>query len=1148
MYLKSLKLVGFKSFADRTRLEFRPGVTVVVGPNGSGKSNLVDALSWALGTQSTKTLRTTKMEDVVFAGTATRPALGRSEVSIVLDNTDRALGLDLDEVAITRRLYRDGSSDYELNGVSCRLLDIAELLSDSGVGRHQHVIVGQGRIERILNAGSDDHRGVVEEAAGVLKHRQRKDRAIRRLERTDVDLARLQDLIGELKRQMRPLRRQAQAAERYGGLRDEILALRLYLGGSDLRDIDERLVINNEEDGRLAGELATAEQELATQRERRVRLDKAAGEVGRELERHSSAAARLETTVERLRTTASVAHERLRAGRERIDGAEARRRDLVEERESIESGLGKIESELEEITPRVEVDERRFRDLEAEERSLADQAFLTPEGALAVVRGEVRSLRNAQERDNHESQSVARRLETLESRREDADTRLAELEAEIEELDAATVAASDGHDRVRALREEVQGRHEVAQDDHRMAETGRATAEARLEAIRSAVSGAADAHSRRIVETSAGALGTLTAVLDVPAELDSAVDAALGPWMDGLAFSDRDTLADAVAALKSEGGGGVPLVTTTSAQDDASSVAIAFGVEALIDRLGPEANRDLAASLLGDVILVEGWSTAHRIIAAHPELRAVTPEGDLVMDGAIRVAHPDGATQAMVETAEVAFEYANLELSRAASRLAPTNREFQQVRSDERNALEKLEAVETKLAAATEELGRIKRSLADLDGDRTRLTERIDALTEAIAERTNRLGLLGERLAAFEGEEAERQRVIADVDRQRQEIADRRERARADWQTSQGELRAARERSGLFSQRLEAIDSEIRRHHQQPVDEADLDRLVAIEEWGRRANDVALVRLGELRELQGELRAGGSETGQQLDEATASIERLRDMIDGARQRMSRLEVERAELGVRREGVAERLRRDADATEDQALVASVPEIDAESAELPQVLESREAELRRMGPVNPLAAQEYGEIEERHDHIAGQLADLEAARAEVRKVIEALDAEIETRFLSAFEEIATAYERNFSILFPGGRGRMQLTDPSDVLTSGIEIAAQPLGKKVAKLSLLSGGERSLAALAFLFSVFEARPSPFYVLDEVEAALDDTNLRRFLRLIEAFRADSQLVIVTHQQQTMEAADVLYGVTMEPGGSSSVLRKEIARVGVES
>ena len=340
MFLKSLKVVGFKSFADRTRLEFEPGVTVVVGPNGSGKSNLVDALAWVMGTQSTSTLRTEKMEDVIFAGTATRPALTRGEVTLIFDNGSRLLPLDLDEVSITRRLYRDGSSDYQINGVDCRLLDVRELLSDSGVGRHQHVIVGQGQLDSILNAKPEDHRAVIEEAAGILKHRLRKERAVRRMERTDADVLRLRDILQELKRQMRPLRRQARAAERYASVKSDVRGLHLYLGAEELRHIRDRNRLVAAEETNLRDQLVTAERERNELQSRLAPLAEAAGDAGRALDRDTAAAARLETTLERLRRIGQVAHERRRSAEARMHGAGERRRDLEDEALQLEIELG----------------------------------------------------------------------------------------------------------------------------------------------------------------------------------------------------------------------------------------------------------------------------------------------------------------------------------------------------------------------------------------------------------------------------------------------------------------------------------------------------------------------------------------------------------------------------------------------------------------------------------------------------------------------------------------------------------------------------------------------------------------------------------------------------------------------------------------
>jgi chromosome segregation protein len=1158
MFLKSLKLTGFKSFADRTRLELRPGVTVIVGPNGSGKSNVVDAVAWVMGTQSAKSLRTDKMDDVIFAGTATRPGLGRAEVTLILDNASGVLPLDLPEVSLTRRLYRDGSSDYEINGVGCRLLDIQELLSDSGVGRHQHVIIGQGQIDKVLNAGPEDHRAVIEEAAGILKHRMRKDKAIRRLERTDADVLRLHDLLGELTRQMKPLKRQAEAAARHDEVVDSVRALRLYLGGEDLRTITGRRAEIAEEDARLVLVGTESESELVELGAALAILRRAAGEVGEALDRDTSAAARIETTIERLRRIGSVAHERARSARARLDGADERRRDLSVERDQLEAEAAIIGIRHAEAQRSSDDAERSFRALEDEERSLADQENMSTEGAVAVVRGDLRSLDAAELRDTRELEAVQRRLEGLAVQHEADRSEIERINEEIRTLDGTAGAAQARYAAAEADRKLEQQRWEVAEAAHADARIGLAAATAKMEAIEQAVSGLADPAARQMVEAAEGALGSIAARLDIPEHLAAAVDAALGPWADAVTFGDGRTLEEAVGSLKGAGRGGVPMVapassgaaTSPDAPDGIEQVRMAArtaGLELLVDGLGSGADQGLAALLLGDVVLAEGWSAGWRFVGAHPGLRVVTPEGDLITGVGVRVAHPDGATPAMLETAAAGVEAAELEQARCLSLLHQAKRTFDAARQTEREALEALEGIEARLAGAVEALGRLDRALTTVDQERERLEERKRGLLDGGAGRAEQRERLVERLAALEGEEAERQRAWEALVARRQVVVHQKEQARATWQEATAALRAILERRTMIDRRLKSIAESIETEERNPVDPSSIDRLETIEEAARQALEALRIHLDTLRERQKELRTRVGATGTRMGEVQRRHDEVTATITRAKDRRSTIAIEAAELRVRFESVAEALRRDADATEEEALAAPVPEIEGDDRSVPRLrshLMSREAELRRMGPINPLAGQEYAELSERHTFMSDQLADLERSRDELRKVITALDDEIQLRFMAAFEEVSTAYEEHFGVLFPGGRGRLTLTDPDHPLTSGVEIEAQPLGKKVAKMTLLSGGERSLAALAFLFAIFKARPSPFYILDEVEAALDDANLRRFLRLLDAFRGTAQLLVITHQQQTMETADVLYGVTMEPGGSSKVVAKALSEV----
>jgi chromosome segregation protein len=987
---------------------------------------------------------------------------------------------------------------------------------------------------------------VVEEAAGILKHRRRKEKAERRLERTDEDVLRLQDLLGEIERQLRPLRRQARAAEVYDGLKSEVRELRLYLSGLSLQAYDtelgegreavQRLTAETSADDAAVGRLAVSLEELTT----------TAAAVRADLDRDTGAAARLETTIERLRRLGSVAHERNRAVTGRNEASVERRADLHAELEEIQAQLAEIAGSWSEATVDVEAREARFRLLEDEERSIATQTALSPEGALAAVRGELSVLQASAVRDAREIEAIEHRLGVVASQIRDESTEISQINEEVREVDEVVSALQGAYQKTNRTREADQERWSAAEAALNEARLQVAAAEARVEAVAAALAGRFDLEARRSVENAAGALGSLVSRLDIPPGLEKAVDAALGRWVDAVAFEDVAALQKAVEGVKTGGGGGVPVVSAlTATSTPASEVAAATGVEALVDRLGPRANRALASRLLGDVVLVEGWTSAWALVSRHPAMRAVTPEGDLVSVEGIQIAHPDGAGPAMLEASEVAAEQDRTALSRAVSIHTAAKRDFEKGRDLERSALEELETAEAGLAGKTEAMARLQKSVDVLDGERQRLMQREAAIRDGATERERQAAELTRRLQALEGEEAERMKMWEELETKRIQIAVDRELARSEWQDAASVLRGISERRQLLEERLGRIEDELGRVGDPDQSGAGVGRLEVVEQCSRRAVEILHRRLTELRERQAGLRSTNEVTVAELARTRAEFEERRDAIGSRRERIGELQVRLTELRLMRESVIEGIRRDADAEADAALGAVRPDYPPD-ADLSQILEERTARLRRLGPINPLAAAEHAELDERHRFLAEQLADVESSRSELRKVIRALEEEIELRFQEAFTEVAEAYQRYFSILFPGGRGRIRPTDSEDP-HAGLVIEAQPLGKKVSQLSLLSGGERSLAALAFLFSIFEARPSPFYVLDEVEAALDDANLRRFLRIVDEFRQRAQLLIVTHQQQTMEAADVLYGVTMEPGGSSQVVRKDMSSVGID-
>jgi chromosome segregation protein len=1087
------------------------------------------------------------MSDVIFAGTATRPALGRAEVSLTFTNDAGLLPIDLAEITVTRRLHRDGTYEYEMNGAPCRLLDIQELLSDTGVGRHQHVLVGQGQIGQILVARPDEHRAIIEEAAGITKHRSRRDRSIRRLEQTGVDVARLRDLLEENRRRLRPLKRKANAAMKYDDVKAAAVALRLWISGDALRDLTTRTGAATEERAGLQAQLVDDTAALQKVAADLVGLSAAAGDVGKSLERDTAAAARLEATSERILGATMVAKERRSALENKAFGADARRNDLRDEGGSLVEQIHASKAAESEAARQAEARQLNLAQLEDEERSLAEQIQLPTEAVVANLRGDLRALETAAIRDEHEKDQLDKRREMVSARLAEEAAQAEELIDQIKTADSELAPVADEQQRRHKVAEQTQEAWEAADSTRHQAHIALEKAKSRAEALESALAGLGDPEARRQALQAREVVAPVVSQLDVPVEMAAAVDAALGSWSEALMAESPGSVAAVAGSLKSSGLGGVTLLSIPAedlpSEAPARKVAAQLGLSALVDELGSDTDLELADALLGDVLVVEGWSAGWDVVNRHPQLRAVTLEGDLISQLGMRLAVPDGAGHAVLEAAHVAAEAAATEMARATTAATTAKREFDFARQNERESLELLENIEARLAGHTEALALNERSRAAGTAELERLVGRLEAISESAALRTVRIDQLRLRVAEFEGEEQARQEAWDALNLRRNEVREQRDEERRLADAAVAALAGAIERRRLLERRLEAIERELAELDGSPVTPRDIESLRQIEATGREALAAIRAQIEALRTRQRELRQLAGAAGSELEAAERLRRDLEQRIGGAKERSSELAIELAELRVRHESVAESLRRDADSSEDAALAAARPVFD-DDEDPQELLAGLEAQLRRMGPINPLAAGEYAELMERVETTEAQLEDLEAARTDLRKVIKALDDEMASMFMEAFEEIAAFFQENFALVFPGGRGALTLIDPDNPLETGVEISAQPHGKKVGRLSLLSGGERSLAALAFLFAVFRSRPSPFYVLDEVEAALDDANLRRFLRLVGTLRDSAQLVIITHQQQTMEAADILYGVTMEPGGSSQVLSQRLERV----
>jgi chromosome segregation protein len=1155
MFLKTLTLKGFKSFADTTALELEPGVTVVVGPNGSGKSNVVDAIGWVLGAQSPSSVRSQKMDDVIFAGTAKRPALGRAEVALTIDNSAGLLPIEFTEVTISRTLFRTGDSEYAINGVPCRLLDIQELLSDTGVGRQQHVIVSQGQIDAVLNARPEDRRLIIEEAAGVLKYRKRKEKAERRLAATEGNLTRLGDLLREVRRQLRPLERQADAARRHGDLVSELRALQVFLAGRELTTLNRRL-----NDGVAArAELATEDNLL---RRTLAELDTAVLTAEAELghaggDDLGDALVRFESLREKARGLAALIAER-RRGIDRERGAfvdQAVIATLEAEASRLVAELSDVDREATALAPQRDELVRAEGALQearsAFERDWADGVpALT--GRAAESRGELAALRSGVERGAQELERATARLATLGDKLARLDAETARLRAEADE--AAEAEGPLVERLARAEQERADAEQQVADAEAalRTADADRHAWTARAEALSLALD---DARTRAGVERLAhldGVVGTLLDLVEIDPGWEAAVGAAAGDALTAVVVDGIDTARRAVEALHAGGDDAVggAVIALGAALPARPVPTIGTPVRGHVHTFRPDVS-ELLDLLLGGAVVVEGgWPAAIDAALAHPDATIVTREGGRYSPTGWRAGTASsGVTAAALEEARERAQTATTAASHAEASLHGARSLLDEARQAEAAVSRLLDEHDGQLTAATDGLQRVDADRRDAATEADALAAHADELRERLGREEARVAELDATLPLLEAEEAdtaERARAMAEAKERLEERATSVGALRADVEVRSAGL--VERRQFLEARRVEVearLEGSVEARREAEVRRVELDaKQDAIDSLAALVTDRLATIEGELAGLR-ERRRRQSEAQRaaalRLDELRSQRHDAERRLEETREKARRAEIDETEVKLRLETAVETLRRDLDVEPDAAMAAEPPEL-ADGVTPAARARELERELRLMGPINPLALEEYDALQERHTFLQEQLDDVKQSRRDLSKVIKAIDGEIVDVFAGAFADVSQNFEGLFQTLFPGGQGRLRLTAPDDLLQTGIEVEAKPSGKNVRKLSLLSGGERSLTALAFLFAVFRSRPSPFYVMDEVEAALDDVNLHRFLDLVHEFRQEAQLLIVSHQKRTMEAADILYGVTMQPGGSSRVVSERVS------
>ena len=1208
MHLKNLTLRGFKSFASATTLALEPGITCVVGPNGSGKSNVVDALAWVMGEQGARALRGSNMADVIFAGTSGRAALGRAQVDLTIDNTDGLLDIEYSEVTISRTLFRGGGSEYSINGSPVRLLDVQELLSDTGMGRQMHVIVGQGQLDAILSSTPEERRGFIEEAAGVLKHRRRKERALKKLSDMDANLVRVLDLTNEIHRQLGPLARQARVARRASLIQARVRDAKARLLADDLASALSKLSVLEASDESAAERRASLEEKIAAARSELARLEDAERASSPALDQASADWQSLTTITERLRGTLMAASQKvsLRATPELPPGGEDP--DVLDERARVAGAedtalVAQVEEARSALTSATRVreaaedaDDSASRELARVNRVIADHrekvARLTGDATTAASRLEAAraeaerawgAYRGAQERAEAAAAALPPRDGAPGGEAGDGP---ASTSVDSSPASQTGGGASQVHAEASARRDAARARVDELLGVEREARADRARWEARRDALAQLLTpedGTAELLGRD------GVLGQVAPLLHVAPGHEDAVAAALAPFADAVVV---DSLARGLGELEAARAAGRSLRLVVAGADNAlaQGAGRANNTAASTPQEGASAlgeGEDLpeGAVWLSGVVTCEGGAAPLAAlldgvvscptdvapeVLAQPGVRAVvTPGGDVLRAWSVEGGHQASSVlsvRADYEEASTQAEAAQARMTEVSEQLGEANAHLDRCIREANDALKALREEDAQRAKEAQELARAQSAAqaAHAEAERARdVARRADEQVEWAKEQdvAAKARLEGaDSVGPPESLESAQARADA-ASRAAREAREAENEARLSLRTLEEQSRRAAARARSLRQAAAAEREERARYaRREAARQTELATASDVESAARIALEAAERALSQAAGERDRLSERRSQVSQEVSDARRALARLSADLSEATASAHQGQIAAEQTRLRVEDLQRRSLEELSLDPEKLLAEFGPQTlvpmlpldpdDVEKAaaaepseyvraEQERALAKAQKDLEKLGRVNPLALEEHEALASRHKFLVDQVQDLKQSKADLLRIVQDVDRLVEEAFASAFAQTREQFEHVFGVLFPGGAGDLVLTDPEDMLATGIEIEARPAGKKVKRLSLLSGGERSLAAIAFLVAIFKARPSPFYVMDEVEAALDDVNLSRLLVIFKELQETSQLIVITHQKRTMEIADALYGVTMRDGVTTVVSQR---------
>ncbi|MDD5806515.1 MAG: chromosome segregation protein SMC [Eggerthellales bacterium] len=1178
MHLKQLILKGFKSFADRSVISLEPGITAVVGPNGSGKSNISDAVLWVLGERNARNLRGQSMEDVIFAGSSARKGVGMAEVDLVLDNSDGTLPVEYDEVCLTRRMYRNGESEYLINGSLARRMDFMDILHDTGLGTGTHSIISQGNLDAILNSRPEERRTLLEEAAGVLKHKQRKERSAKKLASMDAQLSRVKDITAEVERQLKPLARKAQRAEAYEGLSQELSELELVLAVDDLRLLQSQWDQVLKSELEAAAEIDLRKLKVQSAEEDLEKLQVLLQQKGLYVGDLTEKRGRFHMAQERLDSSRRLLSEKSRAISNRLETAE--------------NSYSANQRRISQFTEETQILSERLEEMTACRDSLQksyDEASSTHAGYLeqrnqldASINSTTVALKTCQREYDSLVSKKGSLIDSLQGKRSSQNllsSRLEQVALELEESKAQLAQKCAGLDEQAAEIEVLKEKGRKSADEMNLAQRTYEATRSELESLRSQFADAkagisaimrvqasllksngASAWVQEHVTQYCGEGTPLSQLIKCPPQLEGLVESLLGPDVSGLVVSDSASATRLACALRESGSKGTATIILADPQyastDDCAStrgVAPAEDYNFLLPQLSyPAYLQGVLEVLLGDVVLVDSLDQAMELPVSSG-VRCALADGTLVWPG-VKI------HMAIGSSGDGGYLARQRETEQLQERMEQLQRKIQEQTnlSDQAKAdLDRKRAMNSEIAqqqaqkqgshsSDTVERDRLARRVGSLESSHKSLTEDLRRVERQLEEYQPQLDELDQRIASAQSRKDALEGDLAQMNAHRSEVSQREQDASSSLAEVRLELATTKERISSVSRQLQERTYDLQR---------------ASKSFARAQEDLSLLRVASGRvaplaavledlshscqiwvsDLAGKaaLEQSNSESlNSAINESRSAVKQAKELLDGAVTRLGEVRVAKGRLDVQVQAAASRIVEECGISLETALETPAPE-DRGAAE------SEAFKLRRrianMGTIDSSAAAEYQAMKERFDYLSAQVKDMEDARGSLRRIVAAIDQRMASQFDVTFDMVNGNFQDIFGKLFEGGSAHLELVDTDGQGTLGVEVHAQPRGKRIAKMSLMSGGEKSLCALALLFAVYRIRKTPFYILDEVEAALDDSNLRRLLTYLETLRQETQLIMITHQRRTMEMSDVLYGVSMQSDGVTKVLSQKL-------